>query len=356
MAVKTTDLPNVLRSFYKARRTPHLVGPPGIGKSALVDQTRALISKDVGGAKVDLITYTLTDKDAVDVRGFLLPDQATNTASFTRPPMFPRMDLGASEYGILFLDEFAQADQIIQKACSSVIYERRIDDVYLPDGWSVVMASNRMSDRAGVGKPLMHNVNRVCTIEVTPDPVGWRVWAEAMRVHPTVISFAMRNVGVVFSGEVPAKDNPYCTPRSLCMLGDTLKAMMPDDTTSAALPTDHISIEVMKGWIGEGAAHEFLAFAKLSNEVPEFEEILKSPSTFPMPKEPDILYILAQYCAANATMDNLGATMQYTNRMPKDYQTHFMKSIMTRDQSLMLHESYIQWNIDNGDLILSVYS
>ena len=109
-------------------------GPPGIGKSALVQQFAA----DVGLDCVSLLGSQLAPEDLIGV-----PQIEAGVSRFCPPSMIARQ-----EPYCLFLDELNACSQEVQKAFYSLIHERRIGDYRLPEGSIVIGAGNRAQDAA----------------------------------------------------------------------------------------------------------------------------------------------------------------------------------------------------------------
>ncbi len=130
----------------------HLVGSPGVGKSALAE----LVGKRV---KKRLITLILSTCDPTDVGGFPI---ATNGA-LDRLPLGPI--LRAAEEGvILFLDELGCASASTQGAALRLILERWAGDVQLHKDTRIIAASNPLSEAANgndISLPLMGRMTQV---------------------------------------------------------------------------------------------------------------------------------------------------------------------------------------------------
>ena len=57
--------------------TVELISGPGIGKSSLVEQSAAILAREVG-EPVGLVVFMLATVSSVDVRGFMLPVKSAN--------------------------------------------------------------------------------------------------------------------------------------------------------------------------------------------------------------------------------------------------------------------------------------
>lgn len=104
-------------------------GPPGIGKSALVQD----FATEVGLPCVSLLGSQLAPEDIIGV-----PQIQDGTSRFCPPRMIAR-----TEPYCLFLDELNACSHEVQKAFYSLIHERRIGEYLLPAGSIVIGAGNR---------------------------------------------------------------------------------------------------------------------------------------------------------------------------------------------------------------------
>src|SRR6266576_1138135 len=109
-------------------------GPPGIGKSSLVQQFAA----QLGLPCVSLLGSQLAPEDLIGV-----PQIVDGVSRFCPPSMIAR-----TEPYCLFLDELNACSHEVQKAFYSLIHERRIGEYILPQGSVVIGAGNRSQDNA----------------------------------------------------------------------------------------------------------------------------------------------------------------------------------------------------------------
>src|SRR5580765_3789297 len=151
--LKASEVASAVATCIRARRVPFLWGQPGIYKSSVVYQVAA----DLG---MDLIELRAADRDQVDLRG--VPYVVDGRTKWAVPDEFPTRGKG-----VLFIDEFCQADVRVQNVFSQLILDRRVDGYTLPDGWSIVGASNRLEDRAGTTQMPTHLRNRLVHIHCT---------------------------------------------------------------------------------------------------------------------------------------------------------------------------------------------
>src|SRR3712207_6131548 len=131
-------------------------GPPGIGKSALVQQFAA----EVGLPCVSLLGSQLAPEDLIGV-----PQIEDGVSRFCPPRLIAR-----PEPYCLFLDELNACSHEVQKAFYSLIHERRVGEYVLPAGAIVVGAGNRAPDSAIVKPMSSAPLNRMVHIHLTLPP------------------------------------------------------------------------------------------------------------------------------------------------------------------------------------------
>jgi MoxR-like ATPase len=108
--------------------------------------------------------------DPVDLRGlpFLGPDGCSKWAT---PDFLP-----ADGAGTLFLDELNAAPAMVQARCYQPVPDRNPGEYTLPDGWAIVAAGNRDSDRATTNRMPTPLRNRFVHLEFEVDTQEWSEW------------------------------------------------------------------------------------------------------------------------------------------------------------------------------------
>jgi dynein-related subfamily AAA family protein len=118
------------------RRPVFVWGPPGTGKSSLVQQ----FANEVGLPCVSLLGSQLAPEDLIGV-----PQIVEGKSRFCPPRLIAR-----EEPYCLFLDELNACSHEVQKSFYSLIHERRVGDYVMPPGSIVVGAGNRAQDRSRI--------------------------------------------------------------------------------------------------------------------------------------------------------------------------------------------------------------
>ncbi len=347
--IRATEIRNAITVAYNAHRTPLFVGPPGCAKTAMVRLAATDIARMHGlhPTDVPVIELHLATMSEVDVRGYLIPhgDQAT----FTKPVFWKHVE--QHPRGILFLDEFMQATNEMQKTVAPLVYEGTVGDYTLPPGWLVVLAGNGVDDNAGANTLLSHVLNRVMRIEVDPPEVDmWVNWAAEAQLDPAMIAFAKLRPNVVFESGVPSEpDVPYCTPRSLHAASDIAKAYPGGVQEMVKTP---FGLALLQGCIGAGATSELAAVVKLAMNLPTFDDVVANPDKVRVPTELSEQYCMLMLVAVRAKAELHGEqAAKYLTRFQPNMALTGIVALINRDSNFVNSKVMAKWVNDNRELL-----
>ncbi|MBW3623749.1 MAG: MoxR family ATPase [Armatimonadetes bacterium] len=286
-------------------------GPPGIGKSALVQQ----FAEEVGLPCVSLLGSQLAPEDLIGV-----PQIIEGTSRFCPPRMIAR-----AEPYCLFLDELNACSHEVQKAFYSLIHERRIGEYQLPEGSIVIGAGNRAQDSAIVKPMSSALLNRMVHVHLRVSHREWLEWAIPYGIHPWVIDYVQNRPDHLWSPP-PKHEEPFSTPRSWHMLSDAL-----------LFHGDGIAEERLEalayGCLSPAHAGQFKAFIKQVKSKYRLSSIMKGETGWPhAPEDRDVLYFLAQSFRA-----------QLIKELPADKNalSPYHKEMAIRAKGLIRELSYI---------------
>jgi hypothetical protein len=317
----------------------HLKSGPGIGKSSIMKQA-ALRMAAQWKVPVACKMFFLTTVEQPDIRGYGLPSADGKSMGFTTPPWAIKDD--DPRYGILGLDEFSQASDDVKKPAAELVLNGQVGDYQLPSGYIRVLASNRLSDRSGVGREMAFLQNRYMEIVVQPNLDAWVMWAEQNNIHPMAIAFAKYRPGQVFADTIPEKPGPFCTPRSLVEAAQYIGKV-----------DNSLFTEMAAGMIGEGTTAEFVAFLKIEQELPTYAEIVKDPKHAKLPDRPDASYAAMQLVAHHVDPNTVQEAFQYLSRLGKEFQTAGLKAVIRRVPQITRTPEFAKWASANKELIFA---
>jgi len=355
--MKLKDVKSRIPAYLDAGIACTLISAPGRGKSEAVHQLiNELSERD--GFQWGLVEMFLATQNPTDMSGLLFKGTLeSNGQTYTiADPTLPRWMITTEgkplwEYkrGIIFLDEYGQAEGDTKRVSAELMLNRRIAPWQAPDGWGVVAATNRANDRSGVTKDFDFVINRRGELHISDDPEGWTEYANQKGVHPDIVAFAETNKSVVFQDGVPDKQRPWCTPRSLLMMERIARQLSPDG--GKTLPVDEQAIEIYSGIIGEPETVQFLTTMRMKGELPSYAEIVADPENAHLPSKPDARMLACYILAGDLKPTDFGAAITYVSRMPKEFALTFIKAAVKRDMKLALSKDFDKWAKNNTNLI-----
>ena len=335
------QLPIAIEVAYALKRPIYFWGPPGVGKSDGAKQAAAKLG-------IELRDWRLSTSEPTDLKGFPVPDQKSKTMCWLPDEILPR---DPKSKGILFLDEFNLAPPAVMGAGYQLILDRRLGSYHLPDGWLVMAAGNRMSDRANVNRMPSSLANRFDHVNVEVNFEVWRRWAFANDIPVDVIAFLTFRSGLLHDHDPTTNQVSFPTPRSWAALSRYYN-FFSDKKTRAKLNIDTaFEFELYQGIVGEGTAGEFLSFIKCKDEMPDMNEVNRSPKTAPLPDKPSVKYAVISTLATTATVKTFDHIMKYVTRMPVEQQTVFVRSMIRKDRSVQETGAFQQWTIENSEML-----
>jgi hypothetical protein len=286
-----------------------------------------LVRQAAGSLGLGLVDIRATLLDPVDLRG--LPRLDKERAVWCPPAFLPE-----DGQGVLFLDELAQAAPLVQSACLQLTLDRKIGEYTLPEGWSVIAASNRSEDRAGTHRLISPLLNRFLHLDLEVSNEDWQAWALTAGIAPEVRGFLHYRPALLAQFEPAANPRAFPTPRSWQFVSDVL----------ARTPQELLH-PVVSGCVGEGPAVEFLAFVRLYRELPDLDQLLAKPDAAPVPRDPSILFAL---CGALVERCRNGKAplvnfVTYALRLPEEFTVLALRDTLAIQPKLKSLASVQKW-------------
>jgi hypothetical protein len=300
--MRLSDITSALQALLPTRRPVYLWGPPGVGKSSLVRQAADALDLAV----VDIRAVLL---DPVDLRG--LPHVNGDLAHWCQPAFLP-----TEGEGVLFLDELAQGPPLVQSSCLQLTLDRRLGEYELPEGCSVIAASNRQEDRAGAHRLISPLLNRFIHLDLEVSHKDWQAWALVSGIAPEVRSFLNFRSGLLHDFRAGANERAFPTPRSWSFVSDVLPHT-----------PEHLLHPVVAGAVGAGPAAEFVAFHRIYRDLPDPDSVLADPVGATVPRDPAVNYALVGSLVERMRKAEakLGAFAQYASRLSDEFSVLAMR-------------------------------
>ena len=266
---------SLLRAF-KVQRPLFLWGPPGIGKSELVEG----ITRELGGLMIDL---RLGQMEPTDIRGIPFYNKDIGKMDWAEPVELPD-ETTASQYPVvvLFLDELNSAAPSVQSAAYQLILNRRIGKYKLPDNVVMVAAGNRESDKGVTYRMPTPLANRFIHQEMKVDFASWQEWAVNNNVHKDVVGYLSFAKQDLYDFDAKSASRAFATPRSWTFVSQLLDEEEDNDTVT----------NLIAGTVGEGLAVKFMAHRKVASKMPNPTDILSGKVKDLNVKEVSAMYSL----------------------------------------------------------------
>ncbi len=275
--VTSVQARKAIMTAFKAKRPVFLWGPPGIGKSEVVEG----ITEELGGIMVDL---RMAQMEPTDIRGIPYFNKDNGMMDWAPPVDLPSQEL-AENYPVvvLFLDEMNSAPPAVQAAGYQLILNRRVGKYILPDNVVIVAAGNRDSDKGVTYRMPMPLANRFVHIEMKPDFDSWQDWAVVKGVHKDVVGYLSFAKGDLYDFDAKASSRAFATPRSWTFVSDLIQDETIDKDTLLTL---------VSGAVGDGLAIKFMAHRKHAEHMPKPIDILTGKEKTLKTKEISAMYAL----------------------------------------------------------------
>jgi hypothetical protein len=332
-------------------------GEPGIGKSAML-KTIAQQLPEYDTAYIDCTLLDLGD--------FALPyTEQSGDYKVTKFAPNARFKFQSDKPVIVMLDEIGKAMKAVKNVLLTLMLEKRIGDVHLPEGSIVFGTTNLSTDNVGDSLEA-HARNRVCFVTVrkphagfnadgTVDGDSWGSWALDNDIAPEIIAWVKENPHALESyTDSSQHENPYIynptragqtafvTPRSLEKASHIAK--------HRSTLGDAVTISALSGTIGESAARDMQAFFTVVDKLPTWESIIKRPETTDLPDGAVAKCILVFGALSRINKDNLADWMKYMSRLDKELQALFCRSAVkssTKQAVVVSNKDFVKWATDN---------
>lgn len=227
-------------------------GSPGCGKSSIVRQC----ADELG---IGFIDARLPQMEPCDIKGLPVPDKENKVMNWFINGMWPR---GEDTKGILFLDELSACDKSIAVAAYELILDRRLGSLYsIPDGWMIVAAGNKTTDRAVANTMSSALANRFLHLELETNAASFFEYALTHNFHPSVLGYLRWRPSHLFSMEKQNLERGWPSPRSWENVSKMCYVCKNED----------ILRKMVYGLVGNAVGVEFMEYFKLSEK---FDNIL----------------------------------------------------------------------------------
>lgn len=169
-----------------------LIGPPGIGKTAVMEQAAA----ECG---VGFVSYTMTHHTRQSAMGLPFIEHHSYNGREYAVTEYTMSEIIASVYqcieetgiqeGLLFLDEINCVSETLAPAMLQFLQTKMFGNHRLPKGWVLAAAGNPPEYNKSVREFDIATLDRLKYITIEADYDAWRAYALEMNVHGAILAY-----------------------------------------------------------------------------------------------------------------------------------------------------------------------
>lgn len=169
-----------------------LMGPPGIGKTQIIEQ----VARE---CQVALVSYTITHHTRQSAVGLPYIKEESYDGKLYSVTEYTMSEIIASIYekmkqtglteGILFIDEINCVSETLAPTMLQFLQCKTFGNQKVPEGWIIVAAGNPPEYNKSVREFDMVTWDRVRRIDIMADYTIWREYAREAKVHSALLSY-----------------------------------------------------------------------------------------------------------------------------------------------------------------------
>ncbi len=226
IAYFTKDEYGEYRIAIEDQRPVFLIGPPGIGKTAIMQQ----IASELG---IGLVSYSMTHHTRQSALGLPYITQKTYGEKKYSVSEYTMSEIIASVYdlmeetglreGILFLDEINCVSETLAPSMLQFLQYKIFGRHRVPDGWIVVTAGNPPEYNNSVRVFDTVTWDRLKRIDIEPDYQIWKEYANDRGVHPSILTYLDIKSSDFYRVETTVEGKSIVTARAWLNLSDMIR-------------------------------------------------------------------------------------------------------------------------------------
>ena len=198
------------------QRPVFLMGPPGIGKTAIMEQ----IASELG---IGLLSYSMTHHTRQSALGLPLIKKAVYggeeydiseyTMSEIISSVYRMIETSGIKNRILFLDEINCVSETLTPIMLQFLQYKVFGMHEVPAGWIVVTAGNPPEYNRSVREFDIATWDRLKRIDVEPSFEAWKEFAYLSGVHPAIMTYLELKPGNFYKVETTVDGKSFITAR-----------------------------------------------------------------------------------------------------------------------------------------------
>lgn len=305
------------------QRPIFLLGSPGIGKTAIMEQ----IAQELG---IALVSYSMTHHTRQSALGLpfithknykgLEFDISEYTMSEIIASIYEVMEQSGIEEGILFLDEINCVSETLAPSMLQFLQYKVFGRHKVPDGWVIVTAGNPPEYNKSVREFDVVTMDRMKLVEVEADYATWKEYALRQGIHNAVTTYLDMKKNDFYRVETTVGGKSYVTARGW------------EDLSATMLLCEEEGLAVDETLVAQylhndGIVKEFTAYYELYNKYKKdykVEEILAGTNSAQVVERARIAKFDERLSLLGMLLDRLESEMK-ENLERSDYLTDLMR-------------------------------
>lgn len=169
-----------------------LMGPPGIGKTQIMEQ----IARE---CEIGLVAYTITHHTRQSAIGLpfiqekIYDGKSYSVTEYTMSEIiaavYEKIEQTGHKEGILFIDEINCVSETLAPTMLQFLQCKTFGNQKIPDGWVIVAAGNPPEYNKSVREFDIVTLDRIKKLDVEADYEVWKEYAYQAEIHPAIISY-----------------------------------------------------------------------------------------------------------------------------------------------------------------------
>lgn len=238
-----------------------LMGPPGIGKTQIMEQ----IARE---CKIGLVSYTITHhtrQSAVGLPFIKEEEFAGKTYSVTEYTMseiiasvYRKQEETGLNEGILFIDEINCVSETLAPTMLQFLQCKMFGNQAVPKGWIIVAAGNPPEYNKSVREFDMVTLDRLRRMDIEADFSVWKEYARKQHLNAAILSYLELRPNNFYKVEADVDGLQFVTARGW------------EDLSNLMDVYEELQIPV-----GEEIVHEFLRHEDVAEDVAAYFDLYK---------------------------------------------------------------------------------
>lgn len=325
------------------QRPIFLLGSPGIGKTAIMEQ----IAQELG---IALVSYSMTHHTRQSALGLpfithksykgLEFDISEYTMSEIIASIYEVMEQSGIEEGILFLDEINCVSETLAPSMLQFLQYKVFGRHSVPDGWVIVTAGNPPEYNKSVREFDVVTMDRMKLVEVEADYATWKEYALKQGIHNAVTTYLDMKKNDFYRVETTVGGKSYVTARGW----EDLSAMMLLCEEEGLAVDETLVAQYLHN---EKIVKEFTAYYELYNKYRrdyKVEEILAGTNSAQVVERARIARFDERLSLLGMLLDKLESEMR-ENLEKSDYLADLMK-VLKAVRALHEKEGTVQAHVE----------